>query len=272
MGSFPLRWVAACAVFLACGGTAAAQEFRVFTQLSGYPRGDVREEPQPLSRSLTLYHAGLVYDFVGDADEVTVFDPANRRFVILNTARGLATTIGFDQLSEMIERSRAETASYAANHTGASAAALEFQLDPQFEERYDAAARVLVLEGRSMSYTVRCAAPPGPAELRAILDYCDWAARLNHALQPEALYPAARIALDMSLRRRERIPTQVELWANFGSPLRLRAEHKTEWQLYAHDRRLINKWRRQLEDSKTKFVPFAEFQRTALAAKQSSRD
>ncbi|MEX0718649.1 MAG: hypothetical protein WD066_18795 [Planctomycetaceae bacterium] len=272
MGSFPWRLAAALAVCLAFGGTAAAQEFRVYTEVRGYPGGDVRQEPTRLSRSLTLYHAGLVYDFVGAANEVTVFDPGNRRFIILNTARGLATTIDFVQLEKVIDRSRQETARYADDRGGSSAEALRFQLDPRFEERYDAAAERLVLEGRYMTYTVRCAAAPGPAEVRAILDYFDWAARLNHALQPQAFFPAARIALDESLRRTQRIPIDVDLQADFDAPLHLRAEHDFHWKLHATDRTLIHKWRRQLEDPKTKFVPFPEYQRTALAAKPSSRE
>lgn len=271
MGSVPWRWAAALAVCLAFGGTAAAQEFRVFTKVSGYPGGDVRREPTPLSRSLTLYHAGLVYDFVRAADELTVFDPGNRRFLILNTARGVATTIDFDQLEKVIEHSRHETARYAADRSGRAAAALRFQLDPRFEERYDAAAGRLMLEGEYITYAVRCAAAPGPAEVRAILEYSDWTARLNHALQPQAFFPAARIALDESLRRKQRIPVHVDLRADFDSPLHLRAEHEFHWKLHATDRTLINKWRRQLEDTRTKFVAFPEYQRMAVAAKPSRK-
>lgn len=277
MGLFPLRLAVALAVGIAFGTivgprTSAAQEFRVFTQVSGYPHGDAREEPRRLSQSLTLFHAGLAYDFVREADEVTVFDPANRRFVILNTARGLATTIDFDQLERMMEVSRRETLRFASSdRAGSAAATLRFQIDPHFEERYDAEAERLVLDSRYVAYTVRCAAAPGPAEVHALLDYADWTARLNHALHPHAFYPAARVALNESLRQKERIPVVVELRTEFDVPLRLRAEHQIDWnKLYAEDRRLINKWRRQLEDASTKFVPFPEYQRTMLAAKPAS--
>ncbi|MEX0700958.1 MAG: hypothetical protein WD069_02570 [Planctomycetales bacterium] len=273
MGPFPLRSALALALLLVFGEAAAGQEFRIFTRVTGVPLAASGEEPKLLSRSLTLFHAGTVYDFVAAANEVTVFDPGNRRFTVLNTSRGQATRIDFDQLERMIEASRQETGRYVAGgQAGTAAGSLQFQIDPRFEERFDADAGRLVLQSRYLTYDVRCAAAPSDLETDAILNYADWTARLNHALQPQALFPAARIALDDSLRKKRRIPFDVELTVDFGAPLHLRAEHRIDWQLHSSDRALINKWQQQLRDARTEFVSFSEYQRTALAAKPAKRE
>ncbi|MGH7199902.1 MAG: hypothetical protein ACREJB_04815, partial [Planctomycetaceae bacterium] len=72
--------IAAAAVVLSAV-PLAAQEFRIYTRV--YDASTTGEEPAVVTRSLSLFHAGKVYDYIDTLGEVTVFEPAQDRVHIL---------------------------------------------------------------------------------------------------------------------------------------------------------------------------------------------
>jgi hypothetical protein len=96
--------------WMAVAASVSAQECRIYTVVydeSGEPTsGVVDRSPQPrvLSRSLSLMHAGKVYDSIDALGEVTIFDPAERRFTILNTKHTLAASVSFDESQTICHR------------------------------------------------------------------------------------------------------------------------------------------------------------------------
>jgi hypothetical protein len=263
-------------------GAARAEEMRIFTRVynDAAPANDGGAErgSQIVARSVSLFHAGQVYDFIDGADELTVFDPANQRFTILNTARSVATIVEFEQLRQLLKVSRGEAEKYVARlesrtdrESSRAVAALKFQLDPKFHETWDADRKQLVLRSDELTYTVRCAVAPSPTSAENYLRYADWTARLNHVLHPQALFPESRLRLDESLRTRGLLPIVVDLQADLESPLRLRAEHQVHWELDARDRSLIHRWETLLKSPQTRWVTFREYQRIVLAANTPER-
>jgi hypothetical protein len=257
------------------------QEFRVYTavyDVSVSPRG-TSEKPDPVARSLTLFHAGKVYDFIRTIDEVTIFEPAHGRFSILSTSRNLATTVDVDEIhhklktaEEVVKNRITELRQNNESKFSALQAALEFQLDPDFEETYADDLKQLTLRSPNLHYVIQCADPKSqkaiaPENVAAYLRYADWICRLNYVLSPGALLPQPRLALNESLRRRNLIPTQVELKAAAGARLNLRAEHKIQWELTELDRSLIDRWETMLRSKKTRNVPFRRYQETVLSGK-----
>src|SRR5687767_2243382 len=76
-----------------------AQEFRIYTKV--YDAGAAQNvRPSVIGSSLSLFHAGKVYDHVENQheSEVIIFEPAHQRFTILSTSRSLATTVHFDEI------------------------------------------------------------------------------------------------------------------------------------------------------------------------------
>ena len=280
----PIVVLAAAAMAIAAS-PAPAQEFGVYTRVLNLNRPAVRTakatEPSSnvLGRSLSLFHAGKVYDTIYDAGEVTIFEPARRRFIVLNGPKRLTTEVSFDEITRSLEHAAKETRLYVAElreqGDRTSAVPLLAQLEPGFQARYDKATRRLILTGRYFRYHVRCAADNAgssdPARFdRArdrYLDYADWTARLNYLLHPNSLYPAPRLALDSQLRQRRLLPVQVDLMSATSPGMHLRAEHQYHWTLTTRDRDDIQHWESLLAGKRLRRVKFAEYRKRVVGSR-----
>ena len=103
----PAYRVLAAALFLfSCHGTAGeaaqAADFRVDNTVF------VEGQSQPQSQGVTIFHEGLVYDFLNEPAEVIVFDKAQRRFILLDIGRHVRSEISIDDVqASSIESSNA---------------------------------------------------------------------------------------------------------------------------------------------------------------------
>lgn len=259
------------ALLLSCCQLADAQQFRVYTKVSRIGIDVPEDKPEVIARSLTLFHAGKVYDYVPAAGEVTVFEPAHERFIVFSSFQMLATTVTFEEIKRLLDSARDETRNYAQRMKERSdresqsvVEPLLFQLAPKFVESYDDASHQLRLTSPRFAYAVECSDPEIPEALNAYLGYTDWAARLNHVLHPHSLYPEPRLRLNQALRAHQHIPSKVELQVAFDRPLHLQAEHRFDWTLNADDRQNINHWESLLKKSDMKEVSFREYQRAVI--------
>ena len=80
MSRFVLYRFTIVACLLSLPGFLNAQEMRVYTTVRNLRGSAVSEDRAPVvARSLTLFHAGKVYDYVEAAKELTIFEPAHHR-------------------------------------------------------------------------------------------------------------------------------------------------------------------------------------------------
>ena len=270
-------------LLLGISSTVSAQEFGVYTKVLNLAGSKPTAPPRIIVRSLTLFRSGKAYDVIHSAGEVTVFEPARRRFVILNGPRRLATEVGFAQISRSLRKAESATREYVAElrqkgdpDSLAAAGPLQAQLDPGFSDRYDRASSILILPGRAFQYRVHCTSTPSapgvdqPAFASArnrYLEYADWTARLNYLLHPRALFPAPRVVLNNSLRTRKLLPLAVELQAHAAGDFHLRAEHQFHWQLTGKDRDDIRHWESLLLSKTLKRVKFSEYRRRLVSSR-----
>ncbi|MBQ18220.1 MAG: hypothetical protein CMJ65_13975 [Planctomycetaceae bacterium] len=262
-------------------GIVSAQEFGVYTRVFNLAGSKPKAPPRIIVRSLTLFRSGKAYDSIHSAGEVTVFEPARRRFVILNGPRRLATEVSFSEIKNSLQKAESATREYVAQlrrngdpDSLAAVGPLQAQLDPGFSEQYDRASSILILPGRAFQYRVGCTATPstpgvdrmafGSARQR-YLEYADWIARLNYLLHPRALFPAPRVVLNNSLRSRKLLPLTVELRAHAADDFHLRAEHQFHWQLTGKDRDDIRHWESLLLSETLKRVKFSEYRRRLIS-------
>ncbi len=254
---------------------AAAQELRVYTRLLdlSQPAQGSGDVAPVISRSLTLFHAGQAFDYLDQVGELTVFQPTRDRFVIVNGQQPLAAVVSFEELKRLEEISnrelRRELEQLEARVDAAareSAELIRFALNPRFDERYDRAARLLVLSSPRWEYRVRCVEADDAALLNAYLHYADWTRRLNAVLHPNSLFPAPRLVLNERLRARRLWPVSVEMELKVTPPVRLRAEHQFHWRLDSKDRGNLSHWKSLLERSDLKEVPLGEYQKRMLGA------
>ena len=259
---------------------AEAQEFRIYTRVENEAQAGGDGRPEIVGRALSLFHAGKAYDYVDTtADgEVIIFEPTASRFTVLNTSRDLCTTVHFDELNHRLGLARDTAEEFLAELQGHPAPrpqevidGLRFGLDPKFTETWDAKRKVLTLAGSHLTYRATCAEAKSADVVETYLRYADWMARLNYALHPHAPYPAARLALNDSLRRKQVIPVEVRLETELSHPGRLRAEHQIQWQLDAKDRHLIHEWETMTADPRVRRVTFQEYQRLVLLGSGDQR-
>lgn len=255
-------------VVLMTGTECCAQEFRIYTRM--FNQAANAKTPPVIGRSVSMFHAGKVYDKIGG--EVIIFEPSLRRFTIIDGARMLSTTVTFDQILHFLKLAEDEAQQYVSQlrikpDTEQAVALLQFQLKPVFQEKYDAGQHKLTLQSPTFRYEVQCG---DDAKSTGVMDvylhYANWIKRLNSVMNPQAFFPAPRIALNNSLRTRRLLPLKVELQVKSKQPFHILAEHKIHWNLGSKDRSDIHHWESLLRSKDIKHVTFGEYRQTVLVS------
>ena len=258
-------------LFPLLASTATAQEIRIYTRVydTSPSSADSAGKQRIIARSLALFHGGKVDDYIDTVGGVTIFEPAERRFTILNESRMLVTTVSFDEIRNLLKIADNETANYIAelqdsgdSKSVQAAEALQFQRNPRFQVDYRADEMLLLLESPTLSYRVKCAQPPSPEVVAPCIRYADWMARLNFVLHPGAFLPEARTMVDQELLNRGLIPIEVERRTEFDPPIQLLAQHRIHWNLDSRDRSSIHHWKTLLASDEITKLTFPEYQRT----------
>ncbi len=263
--------VLAAAIVLAASlscGNSRGEDMSVYTKLSRVEGN----KSEIVARSLTVFHAGKVYDYMEGIGEVVVFEPVHHQLIVMNENR-LAARVEFGELQQFLKVGRHEMEKALVDLAQADdrrsqqlLRAIEFQLNPEFEETYQPTLERLTLSSGVISYDVDTARIESPELVTRYLAYADWAKQLNFVLHQQAMYPGPRLALNESLRKKGLLPTKVELQVNVGSVERLRAEHRYEWELQPSTRHLLTKWERMLESDETRWVSFHQYQEQLVNA------
>lgn len=245
------------------------QDMSVYTTVSRDGGGD--QKGPVIARSLTLFHAGKVYDYMEDLGEVVIFEPVNDRCIILN-GNYVATRVEHAELQQFLKVAQFESEKFLqelslkeGREDRATAELLGFQLQPRFTEQYDPTLNRLSLAAEPMRYDVQTARVETLAFVEQYLAYADSAAKLNFVLHPGSAYPAPRLQLNAGLREKGLLPVTVRLTTRRGEKSVLRAEHKFQWELQASDKAHINKWERLLESEDVQWLGFREYQQQLLA-------
>jgi hypothetical protein len=264
---------AASLLLFLCTARALPQDMTVYTTIA---RVGQEEPNETVGRSLTLFHAGKVYDFMEDAGELVVLDQQADTIIILN-GNYTATRVELDELNQFLAVAHSETNLYIAElaqQSDVSArqtqAWLQFQLQPQFHEETSAAS-LIKLSSPLMRYEVATSPAPDPQRVQQYLSYADCAARLNFVLHPGSTFPAPRLTLNQTLRQQEVLPVSVTLTNKSAAPITLRAEHKYQWELQQAEKAHIHKWERLLESTQLRWVSFQEYQQRLLADAQRGK-
>ncbi len=209
---------------------AMAEDFRIETDVF------LGGEKEPVAQNVTLFSGGLVYDFplIGP-QEITVFDEARGRFVLLDVPRKTKTTLTTQELLQTTAAIKVQ----AQELDGVFA----FAADPQFQSEADGADGWLTLSSSLLSYRAKGIKPKLAATADAYRDFADWYARLN-ATRPGNLPPFPRLELNRTLAERQQVPEEVELtvepknrWT--GRKLVVRSHHIFNWRLSNTDRKRI---------------------------------
>jgi hypothetical protein len=196
---------------------------------------DGEEEPQ--IRSTTIFHQGVVYDFLGSPGEVTIFDTRRGRFVLLDPTRQIKTELTSDAVGVFAERLR----QWSQRQDDPF---LEFMASPEFDGSYERETGQLTFTSPWVTYRLETIDSPNAETSRQYREFCDWHCRLNTLLTPGARPPFARMVVNETLERLGRFPREVHLtWKPKHGLLSrsktARSKHLLVRQLVESDRRRI---------------------------------
>jgi hypothetical protein len=261
----PVSGLAGIALLLFCAAAARAQDFRVYTTIRDARTleapGKTGTPSHPTGRSTSLFHAGKVYDYLDAGHQIMIFEPAHDRFVIVDGSSRHITAVPFEFIENRLFRAEKATeekiAQLIAEGTPEAirqAGLLQFWLNPRFKESYDERKHILTLSSPFLSYEVECSGHDSAEVIEAYLNYTDWAQRMNYLVNPRAMFPAPRLAVNDVLRRRKVLPVKVTLHASRRDGLHLRAEHRYNWTLDATDMKTITYWERLMTSGKVREV------------------
>jgi hypothetical protein len=203
---------------------ANAENFRVETKIF------VGEEEEPASETTTLFHDGIVYDFLVEPAQTAVFRRPNGRnageFILLNNHERVRTEISTERLAGAMTDLR----TWAEQQKDPF---LKFAANPDFEESFEPGSGQLVLASHLESYTVHTAPASRRDAARAYREFLDWYTQLN-TLLTAGPPPQPRLELNAALTRHKVIPQTVTLTRS-GEDEPLRAEHSFTWLLSQDD-------------------------------------
>jgi hypothetical protein len=236
-----------CASLLAAGEA----DFRIENQIF------VGADKEARIRTTTIFQGGVVYDYLEDPAEVTVFDQQHGRFVLLDLTRRIKTELTTKQVLDFTERLKQWS-------QGQSDPFLRFLGDPQFDAEFDDASGELTLTSPWMTYRLTTGDLPSTATSSQYREFSDWYCRLNTMLNPGARPPFSRMAVNSALEEQQRFARAVHLTIKprdglLAKRLSVRSEHRLIEQLVESDRKRVA----QTDQFMAMFasVDFREYQR-----------
>jgi hypothetical protein len=269
----PVSGLAGIALLLYCAAFAPAQDFCVYTRIYDARESDgAGKEKNPATskvkgRSTSLFHAGKVYDYGDSGRQMTIFEPAHERFVIIDEPRHQIIVVPFEYIENRLFRATHKTERKIEQLRGQGTAdekkdaeLLQFYLTPKFQEKFAAGKPPLLkLTSPFLSYEVECATHDSTELIQGYLNYTDWAQRMNYLSNDRAIPPGPRLALNEVLRRRNLLPVKVTLHTRLRDGLHLRAEHQFYWNLDPADLKLITHWEKRMSAGDMKPVSPEDF-------------
>ena len=228
--------------------TAAAADreprlFRVETEVF-----DDDDAKQPVARSLTLFRAGIAWDFLEtvpkkgestavEPEEFVLHDPSRGRIILVDPARNVRTQI--DGLR--LERLRSSLAGWARKSDDSL---MRWAGGPDFSGGLTEEKGKVMLVGPRVRYEVRHDEAPGDGAAEEYRTFADAAVLVKALVHPGGLPPFPRIAINRRVAAAGGIPTSVRLEVEprlgrlAGRGTVLRSEHRAlpSWVAADHKR------------------------------------
>ena len=265
---------ALAAIFLV--QNTSGQDFRVYTRI--YSASDspnsaaaVQADQIPVGKSLMLIHAGKIYDYIEPSQEITIFEPALKRFIVISKQHQLRSELTQEEIRHFLSLAHGEAQKEISVLAGDPDPRkkkmydfLRFQLQPEFETNVDHEHSRVTMESDLFHYSVQTRTPASQEIATKYLHVADWIAQLNSVLHPGSFLPAARMQLNQELREQGQIPMSVELTVDLDPQIHLIANHEWTWNLKETDRQMIDEWESHVQNPAIRNLPFRKFQQERL--------
>ena len=217
------RFSWSCVLWFMVGGTwftanvaIADEEFKIENSVyQGDPadQGDKADAKgkSPVSRSITRFVGGSVYDFMKEPAEIAIFEKAAQRFVLINVDRRIRAELPTKDIAVFT----LQLQKLAAKNPDPL---IRFSAAPSFQEKFDEAAQELTLSSEWVTYRLVLTPEPSQEVVDQYREFCDWHARLNALLKPGSLPPFNRLSVNTILAQRRAIASHVFLTLSPSKP------------------------------------------------------
>ena len=191
-------------------------------------------QSRPQSQGVTIFHEGLVYDFLTDPAEVIVFDKAQRRFLLLDLGRHVRSEISTEYVQEFVNRAQRRL-------SGDPDPNVRWLAEPSFEETFNHENSQLTLRSSSITYQVRLQTTDA-AVAAQYREFSDWYAKFNHVFNPKSRPPFPRMMLNAAIARRQGIAKEVHLTTTLSAkaaPVKVGSRHQLVMELDTVDKNRV---------------------------------
>lgn len=228
-------YASSLAIMLLMATSAVAQELRIETSVY------VEDDSEPVSDAQTLFDGEMVYHFVEQPAQVTVYRaPGPNRdgqFIILDLDREQRTDISTKRIGSLMKK----LTKWAGEQEDPL---LKFSAQPVFEKTFDEDSGVLTLENPAWTYTVATVPAEDTNSMARYREFTDWYSRLNTMLHSSPP-PGARLELNKVMSSHKVVPVEIRRTVESQDDS-LRATHLFTWRLSREDRQRIDATRGQL--------------------------
>jgi hypothetical protein len=237
-------------------GAACGAEFRIENKIY------LDDQKQPPCGSVTIFSDNLVYDILDGEGEITIFDRAHGRFVMLDPTHRLRTEIGVAKLQQAMDKLKSWA--WTQPDRPQPDSFLRFLAAPKFDLQSVTAAGELDFASPWASYRVVPQDPASGEVARAYQDFSNKYCQLNALINPGTRPPFARMIVNDALAQRRLIPREVKLTIQpkegpAATRTTIRSQHQFTPRLSQADRQQIAR----AEQMAVSFTPvqFSEYQR-----------
>ncbi|MGA2255927.1 MAG: hypothetical protein ABSG53_14875 [Thermoguttaceae bacterium] len=243
--------VLAAAAVLFSGSTlvaeaARAADFRVENAV--FSEG----QSQPQSQGVTIFHEGVVFDFLNEPAEVIVFDKAHRRFILLDIGRKVRSEISIDDVQGFVNRVKQRLSGHPSSSS-------KWLADPSFEESFDRGNAEVTLKSPLITYQAQVQAT-APEVATQYHEFSDWYAQFNFALNSQSRPPFPRMMLNDAIERCQGIAKEVHLSAASSpkdAPVKITSRHQLSTKLDSADMKRVAETREHLRSFRS--ISFREY-------------
>lgn len=213
---------------------------------------------EPLCRSTTIFHEGMVFDCMKSPAETIVFDRSAGRFTLLNLKNRTRAELTTGEVASFADRLQ-EVAAKSPDPL------IKFLAAPKFREHFDQTKGTLTLDSPLVVYRLTLLSEQDPRVVAQYHEFSDWYSRLNALLSPGSRPPFGRLVVNAALAQRNATASKVVLrlssdGASGRGTTTIRSEHRLIRTLSKVDLERVNQARKQMVGFKS--VGFAQYRKT----------
>jgi hypothetical protein len=221
---------------------------------------------EPVSRTVTIFADGKVYDFMLDTQEIVIYNEQDGSFTLINISKdskGVQTVLTKQLIDQAIERLMQRATNEKDPRT-------QFLYNPKFAPlEQDAMTGQLIFKSPWLTYRVKTKLG-GFKMAKRYYRFADAYARLNTITSPGGRPPFARMLVNKTLGESSMLPQTILLTNGEESDpkaARFRSEHRYEMKLEKSSQERIEKVKESLKNLKV--VPLEEYMTLLESSSQS---